>query len=256
MWCIEPINKIQILLFSEKVAINSLFMPHRKHIFIIYATTNTMPLVSPSLLSADFGNLQHDLEMLNQSECDWYHLDVMDGVFVPNISFGFPVMQAMAKHATKPLDVHLMIEHPEKFLKEVKALGAKVMNVHYEACTHLHRVIQQIKAEGMMAGVTLNPHTPVSLLEDIITDLDLVMLMSVNPGFGGQKFIEHTIDKTIRLRQLIERSGSKALIEIDGGVNRETGKRLVEAGADVLVAGSAVFKADDPVEEVHILKNL
>ena len=165
-------------------------------------------------------------------------------------------MQAMAKHATKPLDVHLMIEHPEKFLKEVKALGAKVMNVHYEACTHLHRVIQQIKAEGMMAGVTLNPHTPVSLLEDIIADLDLVMLMSVNPGFGGQKFIEHTIDKTIRLRQLIERSGSKALIEIDGGVNRETGKRLVEAGADVLVAGSAVFKADDPVEEVHILKNL
>lgn len=231
-------------------------MPHRKHIFITYATTNTMPLVSPSLLSADFGNLQHDLEMLNQSECDWYHLDVMDGVFVPNISFGFPVMQAMAKHATKPLDVHLMIEHPEKFLKEVKALGAKVMNVHYEACTHLHRVIQQIKAEGMMAGVTLNPHTPVSLLEDIIADLDLVMLMSVNPGFGGQKFIEHTIDKTIRLRQLIERSGSKALIEIDGGVNRETGKRLVEAGADVLVAGSAVFKADDPVEEVHILKNL
>lgn len=215
-----------------------------------------MPLVSPSLLSADFGNLQHDLEMLNQSECDWYHLDVMDGVFVPNISFGFPVMQAMAKHATKPLDVHLMIEHPEKFLKEVKALGAKVMNVHYEACTHLHRVIQQIKTEGMMAGVTLNPHTPVSLLEDIIADLDLVMLMSVNPGFGGQKFIEHTIDKTIRLRQLIERSGSKALIEIDGGVNRETGKRLVEAGADVLVAGSAVFKADDPVEEVHILKNL
>lgn len=256
VWCIKPINKIQILLFSEKVAINSLFMPHRKHIFIIYATTNTMPLVSPSLLSADFGNLQHDLEMLNQSECDWYHLDVMDGVFVPNISFGFPVMQAMAKHATKPLDVHLMIEHPEKFLKEVKALGAKVMNVHYEACTHLHRVIQQIKAEGMMAGVTLNPHTPVSLLEDIITDLDLVMLMSVNPGFGGQKFIEHTIDKTIRLRQLIERSGSKALIEIDGGVNRETGKRLVEAGADVLVAGSAVFKADNPVEEVHILKNL
>ncbi len=256
VWCIEPINKIQILLFSEKVAINSLFMPHRKYIFITYATTNTMPLVSPSLLSADFGNLQHDLEMLNQSECDWYHLDVMDGVFVPNISFGFPVMQAMAKHATKPLDVHLMIEHPEKFLKEVKALGAKVMNVHYEACTHLHRVIQQIKAEGMMAGVTLNPHTPVSLLEDIIADLDLVMLMSVNPGFGGQKFIEHTIDKTIRLRQLIERSGSKALIEIDGGVNRETGKRLVEAGADVLVAGSAVFKADDPVEEVHILKNL
>ena len=158
-----------------------------------------MPLISPSLLSADFGNLQRDLEMLNNSECDWYHLDVMDGVFVPNISFGFPVMQAMAKHAKKPLDVHLMIERPEKFINEVKALGAKVMNVHYEACTHLHRVVQQIKNEGMMAGVTLNPHTPVSLLEEIIGDLDLVMLMSVNPGFGGQKFIEHSLDKTRRL---------------------------------------------------------
>lgn len=215
-----------------------------------------MPLISPSLLSADFGNLQRDLEMMNQSECDWYHLDVMDGVFVPNISFGFPVMQAMAKHATKPLDVHLMIERPEKFIKEVKDLNAKVMNVHYEACTHLHRVVQQIKNEGMMAGVTLNPHTPVSLLEDIIGDLDLVMLMSVNPGFGGQKFIEHSVEKTQRLRELIDRTGSHALIEIDGGVNRETGKRLVEAGADVLVAGSAIFKAADPVEEVRILKNL
>lgn len=215
-----------------------------------------MPLISPSLLSADFGNLQRDLEMMNQSECDWYHLDVMDGVFVPNISFGFPVMQAMAKHATKPLDVHLMIERPEKFIKEVKTLNAKVMNVHYEACTHLHRVVQQIKNEGMMAGVTLNPHTPVSLLEDIIGDLDLVMLMSVNPGFGGQKFIEHSVEKTQRLRELIDRTGSHALIEIDGGVNRETGKHLVEAGADVLVAGSAVFKAADPVEEVRILKNL
>ncbi|WP_337953141.1 ribulose-phosphate 3-epimerase [Prevotellamassilia timonensis] len=215
-----------------------------------------MPLISPSLLSADFGNLQRDLEMLNNSECDWYHLDVMDGVFVPNISFGFPVMQAMAKHAKKPLDVHLMIERPEKFLNEVKALGAKVMNVHYEACTHLHRVVQQIKNEGMMAGVTLNPHTPVSLLEEIIGDLDLVMLMSVNPGFGGQKFIEHSLDKTRRLRELIDRTNSHTLIEIDGGVNRQTGKQLVEAGADVLVAGSAVFKADDPVEEVHILKHL
>lgn len=215
-----------------------------------------MPLVSPSLLSADFGNLQRDLEMLNNSECDWYHLDVMDGVFVPNISFGFPVMQAMAKHAQKPLDVHLMIERPEKFINEVKALGAKVMNVHYEACTHLHRVIQQIKAEGMMAGVTLNPHTPVHLLEDIITDVDLVMLMSVNPGFGGQKFITHSLDKTRKLRELIDRIGSKALIEIDGGVNRDTGLQLVKAGADVLVAGSAVFKAANPVEEVRILKHL
>lgn len=215
-----------------------------------------MPLVSPSLLSADFGNLQRDLEMLNNSECDWYHLDVMDGVFVPNISFGFPVMQAMAKHAQKPLDVHLMIERPEKFINEVKALGAKVMNVHYEACTHLHRVIQQIKAEGMMAGVTLNPHTPVHLLEDIITNVDLVMLMSVNPGFGGQKFITHSLDKTRKLRELIDRTGSKALIEIDGGVNRDTGLQLVKAGADVLVAGSAVFKAANPVEEVRILKHL
>ena len=215
-----------------------------------------MAMVSPSMLSADFGNLQRDIEMLNNSQCDWYHLDVMDGVFVPNISFGFPVMQAMAKHAQKPLDVHLMIVQPEKFIKEVKALGAKVMNVHFEACTHLHRVIQQIKAEGMMAGVTLNPHTPVSVLEEIAPDLDLVMLMSVNPGFGGQKFIEHSVEKTRRLRELLDRTGSKALIEVDGGVNRNTGKLLVEAGADVLVAGSAIFGAPDPLEEIIALKNL
>lgn len=215
-----------------------------------------MTIVSPSLLSVDFGNMQRDIEMLNASECDWYHLDVMDGVFVPNISFGFPVMQVMAKHATKPLDVHLMIVQPEKFIKEVKALGARVMNVHYEACIHLHRVIQAIKAEGMMAGVTLNPHTPVSVLEEIAPELDLVMLMSVNPGFGGQKFIPSMVEKTRKLRELLNRTGSKALIEIDGGVNRETGKLLVEAGADVLVAGSAVFGAPDPVAEVAALKAL
>ena len=213
-------------------------------------------IVSPSLLSADFGHLADDIAMLNRSEADWYHLDVMDGVFVPNISFGFPVMEAMAKLATKPLDVHLMIVQPEKFVTQVADLGAKIMNVHYEACTHLHRTVQQIKAAGMMAGVTLNPHTPVSLLEDIIGDLDLVMLMSVNPGFGGQKFIEHAVEKTLRLKQLIQANGASNLIEIDGGVNRTTGKLLADAGADVLVAGSAVFKAQDPEEEIRALKHL
>ena len=213
-------------------------------------------IVSPSLLSADFGHLADDIAMLNRSEADWYHLDVMDGVFVPNISFGFPVMEAMAKLATKPLDVHLMIVQPEKFVTQVADLGAKIMNVHYEACAHLHRTVQQIKGAGMMAGVTLNPHTPVSLLEDIIGDLDLVMLMSVNPGFGGQKFIEHAVEKTRRLKQLIQANGASTLIEIDGGVNRTTGKLLADVGADVLVAGSAVFKAQDPEEEIRALKHL
>lgn len=213
-------------------------------------------IVSPSLLSADFGHLADDIAMLNRSEADWYHLDVMDGVFVPNISFGFPVMEAMVKLATKPLDVHLMIVQPEKFVTQVADLGAKIMNVHYEACTHLHRTVQQIKGAGMMAGVTLNPHTPVLLLEDIIGDLDLVMLMSVNPGFGGQKFIEHAVEKTRRLKQLIQANGASTLIEIDGGVNRTTGKLLADAGADVLVAGSAVFKAQDPEEEIRALKHL
>ena len=215
-----------------------------------------MALVSPSLLSADFGNLQRDIEMLNGSQCDWYHLDVMDGVFVPNISFGFPVMEAMARAAQKPLDVHLMIVEPQKFLPQVKALGAKVMNVHYEACRQLHRTIQEIHETGIKDGVTLNPSTPVSVLEDIINDVDMVLLMSVNPGFGGQKFIEHTIEKVGRLKDLIARSGSKALIEIDGGVQQDTAPRLVEAGADVLVSGSYVFKAEDPLATISWLKNL
>lgn len=212
-------------------------------------------MLAPSLLSADFGHLADDIEMLNESNCDWFHLDVMDGVFVPNISFGFPVMEAMKQHARKPLDVHLMIERPEKFIPEVQRLGALVMNVHQEACVHLHRVLQQIRNAGMMSGVTLNPSTPVSMVEDVLEDADLVMLMSVNPGFAGQRFIEHTYEKVARLREMINRRHLPTLIEVDGGVCRENAARLYEAGADVLVAGSAVFRAQNPVEEVDILKN-
>lgn len=212
-------------------------------------------MLAPSLLSADFGHLANDIEMLNDSNCDWFHLDVMDGVFVPNISFGFPVMEAMKRHARKPLDVHLMIERPEKFIPEVQRLGALVMNVHQEACVHLHRVLQQIRNAGMMSGVTLNPSTPVSMVEDVLEDADLVMLMSVNPGFAGQRFIEHTYEKVERLREMIDRRHLPTLIEVDGGVCRENAARLYEAGADVLVAGSAVFRAQNPVEEVDILKN-
>lgn len=212
-------------------------------------------MLAPSLLSADFGHLANDIEMLNKSNCDWFHLDVMDGVFVPNISFGFPVMEAMKQHALKPLDVHLMIERPEKFIPEVQRLGALVMNVHQEACVHLHRVLQQIRNAGMMSGVTLNPSTPVSMVEDVLEEADLVMLMSVNPGFAGQRFIEHTYEKVERLREMIDRRHLPTLIEVDGGVCRENAARLYEAGADVLVAGSAVFRAQNPVEEVDILKN-
>ena len=212
-------------------------------------------MLAPSLLSADFGHLADDIEMLNESNCDWFHIDVMDGVFVPNISFGFPVMEAMKRHARKPLDVHLMIERPEKFIPEVQRLGALVMNVHQEACVHLHRVLQQIRNAGMMSGVTLNPSTPVSMVEDVLEDADLVMLMSVNPGFAGQRFIEHTYEKVERLREMIDRRHLPTLIEVDGGVCRENAARLYEAGADVLVAGSAVFCAQNPVEEVDILKN-
>ena len=214
------------------------------------------PIISPSLLSANFIDLKSDIEMINKSEADWLHLDVMDGVFVPNISFGFPVIEAVAKICTKPLDVHFMIVHPEQYIEQTAQAGAMMMNVHYEACTHLHRTIQQIHDAGMNAGVTLNPSTPVSVLEDIICDVDMVLLMSVNPGFGGQKFIENTINKLKRLRQLIEVSGSKALIEIDGGVQAETAPRLVKAGADILVSGSYVFKSADPLATIHGLKAL
>lgn len=212
--------------------------------------------VSPSLLAADFANLQHDIEMINRSDADMLHLDVMDGVFVPNISFGFPVLKSVQQICAKPLDVHLMIVEPQKFVTRVRDIGASIMNVHQEACLHLDRTVQEIKQAGMKAAVTLNPATPVSTLVDIIGELDMVLLMSVNPGFGGQKFIENTIAKVKRLKALIAESGSNAKIEIDGGVNLETGARLAEAGADILVAGSFVFNSPDPISTIQKLREL
>lgn len=213
-------------------------------------------IISPSLLAADFTDLRHEVEMINKSDADWLHLDIMDGTFVPNISFGFPVIDAVAKICKKPLDVHFMIEHPERYVQRTAKTGAMMMNVHYEACVHLHRTVQEIHNAGMKAGVTLNPSTPVCLLEDILNDVDMVLLMSVNPGFGGQKFIEGTIDKLRALREMVDRKNSRALIQIDGGVQAETAPRLVEAGADVLVSGSYVFKAADPIQTIHDLRSL
>ncbi|MBQ5803665.1 MAG: ribulose-phosphate 3-epimerase [Bacteroidales bacterium] len=211
-------------------------------------------IVAPSMLSANFGNLDKDVEMVNQSEAGWFHLDIMDGVFVPNISYGFPVVKAMAKNAKKPMDAHLMIIEPDKYIAQFKDLGVEWLSVHYEACTHLHRTIQSIHNLGMKAGVALNPHTSVTLLEDILCDLDFVCLMSVNPGFGGQSFIEHSTEKVKRLKEIILKRNSNCLIEVDGGVTTKNARMLEEAGADVLVAGSAVFSAADPYEAVKLIK--
>lgn len=235
------------MLFAVKI------LPLHKH----YNTTimkNT--IIAPSILAADFANLQRDIEMINNSQADWFHIDIMDGVFVPNISFGMPVLDAITKHAKKTIDVHLMIVDPDRYIKTFADLGANILSVHYEACTHLHRTLQAIKAEGMKAGVVLNPHSNVSLLEDIINDIDLVCIMSVNPGFGGQSFIENTYSKIKQLKDLISSKNANTIIEIDGGVTGKNAKQLVEAGADVLVAGNFVFKSENPTQTIADLKVL
>ncbi|WP_394759792.1 ribulose-phosphate 3-epimerase [Flavobacterium sp.] len=213
-------------------------------------------LIAPSVLAADFANLQRDIEMINNSEADWFHIDIMDGVFVPNISFGMPVLEAINKHAKKTIDVHLMIVDPDRYIKTFADLGANILTIHYEACTHLHRTLQAIKAEGMKAGVALNPHTNIDLLENVINDIDMVCIMSVNPGFGGQSFIENTYDKVKKLKELINRKGASTLIEIDGGVTSKNAKQLVDAGANVLVAGNFVFKAENPTQTIADLKTM
>ena len=213
-------------------------------------------IIAPSVLAADFANLQRDVEMINNSQADWFHIDIMDGVFVPNISFGMPVLEAIAKHATKTIDVHLMIVDPDRYIKTFADLGANVLTVHYEACNHLHRTLQAIKADGMLAGVAINPHTTIELLEEVINDIDLVCIMSVNPGFGGQSFIENTYNKVTKLKDLIIQKGANTIIEIDGGVTNKNARALVEAGADVLVAGSFVFKAENPTATIEDLKKI